>query len=97
LWNYSAPERFSANRARCEYLDSSRNIRFRENERFARELDDAFIRAATGGWRQMLSGDLRDIGTDDCEISGIEFEYVGASARRESLSASLMWIWSKSS
>jgi hypothetical protein len=45
----------------------------------------------------MLSGDLRDIRTDDREISGFQLENIRAPARRDRSSTPRVRIWTKAS
>lgn len=48
------------------------------DERLARDLDHSFVRAATASSRQDARGGPGDVGSDDGEIAGGQFQDVGA-------------------
>lgn len=55
-----------------------RNLGFGEDERPAREFNDAFIRPATGVGRQIPGGFFGDIATNEREVAGFQLENVRA-------------------
>jgi len=63
-------------------LDFVRNVRLGEDERPARNKDDALIGAAARAGRQVFYGRFRNVYSDDREIAGAEFKNVGATPER---------------
>ena len=72
------------------------NVGFGEQKRFARNFDDAFVRPAARGRRE-VSGRFRDVRSNHSEIPRIKFPNVWATAESERLRAVRVWVWAEPS
>ena len=59
-------------------LDLIRNVGLGQDQGLPGNLDYALVRAATYGWRQLISSLIGDIRADDGKVTRAKFENVGA-------------------
>jgi len=78
--NHTPARPTSASRLRCS--KRARNVRLRQNQRFARNSHKALIRTATGVGRKPPCGETGDVAADHSEIAGFEFKDIRAAVER---------------